>query len=527
MTYLPEADAGTDGHQFALNPTQGGQSSQTAVMVIVTQAGNTNSYTITVTRNPASTDASLAGLSLSDGDLSPAFDTATDTYTTTVPASTGWVTVTAAATFEGAQIDISPADANLLIAGHQVDLAASPNGADNGTTDIDVTVTAEDQTTTGTYRVTVTRPPATNFHGAARVINTRQLGLDWIRGIWSDGQTIFVANGHLFEFLPADIFAVDIATGTLVGDLGLGDNDKRKPSNFDYATDVCSDGESMWALDRWGAVFRHDLVAGEFYELAPGAGEEVFDSVSHYQDRGIRSESYGMWCDVADDDGGIIWVVNSGKSTTKVRAFDRDTGERLRESDIAIYRPVGGNVLDWGNYGANDMWSDGTTAWVVYRKHRLARAYDLDTGGRRSHLDLVFRDWNTGMTNPKGIWSDGGMMWISSFNLPYPRAWSPSRIFGYYLPTEAALASLSVSDADIGSFSPWDTSYTATVAGSTGTVTVEAAAQHDDASVVILPADADPVADGHQVSLENGDNTITITSGTYNHTMTYTVTVTR
>ena len=87
--------------------------------------------------------------------------------------------------------------------------------------------------------------------------------------------------------------------------------------------------------------------------------------------------------------------------------------------------------------------------------------------------------------------------------------------------------SLSVNDADIGSFSPWNTSYTATVASATDMVTVEAAAQHDDASVVILPADADPDADGHQVSLNTGDNTITVTSGTYNHTMTYTVTITR
>ena len=59
MAYLPATDADPDatGHQFALNPTQGGQPSQTAVMVTVTdEDSRTNSYTITVTRNPVRTN---------------------------------------------------------------------------------------------------------------------------------------------------------------------------------------------------------------------------------------------------------------------------------------------------------------------------------------------------------------------------------------------------------------------------------------------------------------------------------------
>ena len=51
VTYLPAGGAG----RFALNPTQNGQPSQTAVMVIVTQGDSVNRYTINVTRNPAST----------------------------------------------------------------------------------------------------------------------------------------------------------------------------------------------------------------------------------------------------------------------------------------------------------------------------------------------------------------------------------------------------------------------------------------------------------------------------------------
>ena len=553
MVVAPDADPGAAGHQVALNASTRHKPAQTVIVIAVSNSdGRLDSYTVTVTRavvpasddealsDPLSDDVSLAALSLSDGDLSPAFDTATNAYSTSVPASTGWVTVTAEATFDGAQADISPTDANPLQAGHQIDLAASPDGAADGSTNIDVTVTAEDQTTTGTYRVTVTRPPATSFRGTARVINTTSMGLGWIKSLWSDGRTLFVANVHSPFHRPGDIYKIDIATGERAGRLMLIERNEGLPYSpyiTDYSTDVWSDGESMWVLDRWGAVARHDLVDGEDYVLVQSQDEiEVaFDSVAEFRPPGVLdstrtdppSYSFGIW-----SDGEIMWVSNAGEHTTKVRAFTLATGEPVPDRDIAIQVPADPH-LNWGNYGVQDIWSDGTTMWVVYRTPRLARAYDLDTGDRRSHLDIDIAEVDGRIGNPRGLWSDGGMMWFTSFYIPpnsHPLISDgnpPSRIFGFYLPTEAALASLSVSDADIGSFSPWDTSYTATVVGTTETVTVEAAAQHDDASVVILPADADPDAEGHQVSLNTGDNTITVTSGTYNHTMTYTVTITR
>ena len=538
----PDADPRTDGHQVDVN----GDGTPTVVTVKVTAADKrtTNSYSVTVTRSePLSNDATLASLSLNDGDLSPDFDTATDAYSTSVPASTGWVTVAAEPTFDGAQAAISPPDANPLLEGHQVDLAASPNGADNGTTDIAVTVTAQDHTT-GTYNITVTRPPATNFHGAARVINTTDMGLAWTKGLWSDGRTLFVDTVNYRQHFPGDVYKIDIATGERVGRLKLIERKKGQPFSIyysDYPTDVWSDGESMWVLDRWGAVARHDLVAGEDYVLVQGTGiEPAFDSVEPYRPPGswnsnwyptgtevaINSYSFGIW-----SDGEIMWVSNAGEFTTKVRAFDLGTGDPMPDRDIAIQTPVG-RYLNW-NSGANDIWSDGTTLWVVYRQDQLIRAYDLASGGRRSHLDIATTGWDSRITTPRGLWSDGGMMWITSPHAPNnapPFTFTdnpPSRIVGFYLPTQAALGSLSVSDADIGTFSPWSTSYSATVADTTDTVTVEAAAQHNDASVVILPADTDPDTPEHQISLSPGENTITVTAGTYNHTMTYTITVTR
>ena len=407
-------------------------------------------------------------------------------------------------------------------------MAASPNGVDDGTSLISVVVTAADGVATSTYTVTVARSAATSFRTSTGIIDTRAVRLNQIKGLWSDGENLWVANHGYYQHdaFPGGIYGFDTGTGSLVHSLQqLSATD---PPAFDlyrlkdgtavlFPTDMWSDSNSMWVLTREGYVYRYDITTGESGTITLSGSELIIDSVGHFFPGlgGAGGVAAGMW-----SDGSIMWVANAGENMTKVRAFDITTGQRMRERDIAIYLPRRSPALSWNHNGANDIWSDGTTMWVVYRSDGMARAYDLSSGSRRSHLDIVFADWDTRITDPRGLWSDGGKMWVSS---PMLR----SRIFSFYLPTEAALGSLSFDGADIGTFSPWDTTYAATVAHTDETVTVDAAAQHDDASVTILPADADGSTEGHQVSLSTGDNTITITAGTASHTMTYTVAITR
>ena len=99
---------------------------------------------------PDSNNANLSGLSLSDGTLTPTFDSATDTYTAQVANSVAHITVTATADDDGATVAIAPADANSDTEAHEVSLGV-------GATTITVTVTAQDGATTRVYTVTVTR----------------------------------------------------------------------------------------------------------------------------------------------------------------------------------------------------------------------------------------------------------------------------------------------------------------------------------------------------------------------------------
>ena len=152
----PDADPDTAGHQVDLNVPEEGKSSQTAIVVVVTAGTRIDSYTVTVTRAAASrvglrnTDASLSGLTLSTGVLSPAFAAGTTSYTAAVGHNTAQVTIDAQSTDSGADVDITPDDADTTAGGHQVDLSSD-------TTAVTVEVTAADGTTTRTYTVRVHR----------------------------------------------------------------------------------------------------------------------------------------------------------------------------------------------------------------------------------------------------------------------------------------------------------------------------------------------------------------------------------
>ena len=101
-------------------------------------------------------DASLSGLALSQGRLNPAFASATTQYSASVGYTVSQITVTPSLNDAAASLAfLDPSDAALpdrdnLAAGHQVDLGVGENL-------FKVRVTAEDNLTTATYVVNVTR----------------------------------------------------------------------------------------------------------------------------------------------------------------------------------------------------------------------------------------------------------------------------------------------------------------------------------------------------------------------------------
>ena len=113
------------------------------VTVVAEDGTTTRTYTVTVTRTaaPLSEDATLRTLSLSGVDIG-AFAADTTAYAASVAHEVASTTLTATASHSAAVVTIAP--------GSEVSLAVGEN-------EIAVTVTAEDGSTTRSYRVTVTR----------------------------------------------------------------------------------------------------------------------------------------------------------------------------------------------------------------------------------------------------------------------------------------------------------------------------------------------------------------------------------
>ena len=110
----------------------------------------TNTYTLTVTRNPASTNAYLTNLVASAGTFSPTFASGTFSYSDSVPYSATNLTVTPTS---------ADGTATITVNGNPV-ASGNPSGATSlnvGANIITTVVTAQDMSTTNSYTLTVTR----------------------------------------------------------------------------------------------------------------------------------------------------------------------------------------------------------------------------------------------------------------------------------------------------------------------------------------------------------------------------------
>ena len=127
--------------------------------------------------------------------------------------------------------------------------------------------------------------------------------------------------------------------------------------------------------------------------------------------------------------------------------------------------------------------------------------------------------FKAGNSDPRGIRSDG--------EVAFGADEQDDRLYTHNIPDafDARLASLSLSDVEIGVFSPSRLTYTAIAETGAAMTTVEAIATQEAATVLVAPVDADSdVENGHQVALaRQTEITITLTSGDGSRTRSYRV----
>jgi len=135
--------------------------------LVTAEDGSTQTYTVTVTRQPASSVATLSGLTLSDGTLSPSFASATTDYTAGALYAVTNLNITAAC---------SDAYATLQVQNNSGGYTSATCGTAKsiplsvGANVININVTAQDGTTTQTYTLTFTRAPASTNSNLSTLI---------------------------------------------------------------------------------------------------------------------------------------------------------------------------------------------------------------------------------------------------------------------------------------------------------------------------------------------------------------------
>ena len=137
--------------------------SNTITTQVTAADGTLQTYTATVTRSvppPASSDATLVGIGLSNSRLSPAFSSGTIFYTSTVANNIPAIRVTPYASDANATIKVNgiPVASNAMSGAISVAVGSNP---------VTIVVTAEDGVATKTYTVDISRAPSANADLAA------------------------------------------------------------------------------------------------------------------------------------------------------------------------------------------------------------------------------------------------------------------------------------------------------------------------------------------------------------------------
>ena len=199
------------------------------------------------------------------------------------------------------------------------------------------------------------------------------------RGIWSDGDTMWVA-----DIADDKLYAYNMQTKARDADkdfdtlIGAGNNGP-------YG--IWSDGSTMWVTD----ISDNQIYAYKMSDTTRDSSKD-FD---------LSSDGYTQPYSIGSD-GTTFWVLSN--STKQIYAYNLSTRQRDSDNDI--------DYLAAENADPSGIWTDGTRLWVVDITDSKVYAYNLATQQRDSTKDI---DGLLAANNnsARDLWSDGSTMWIS------------------------------------------------------------------------------------------------------------------
>ena len=520
--------------------------------------GNAESLTSTATgaiAPPPSTDATLSSLSLSGVNFGT-FDSATTDYTASVSNDMTETTVTATPNDGGATYVI------------KLDGAADADGTVGlavGDNTIAIEVTAEDETTTQTYTVTVTRaeaPPSddatlsgltlsgVNFGAfdSATTEYTASVGNDvtetTVTATANDSGATYVVNldgaedadGTVDLAVGANAVSVVVTaedgqtTKTYTVTVTRGEAPPRLTAQFEDAP------ESHNGTDPF--TFRiafSEPIATSYVVVRDHALEVTGGTVAAAGRVDGRNDLW--WVRVQpDSDAGVTVVLPATEDCDAVGAICTVDGKRLSNRlELTVPGPqptlssdatLSGLALSSVDIGAFDPATAEYTASVGNEVTETTVTATANDGGAAYAIKLdgvADSDGTVPLAEGSNVitvevTSEDGTT-TQTYTVTVTRAEAPSS-------DDATLSSLALSGVNIGTFNSATTEYTASVENDVTETTVTATA-NDDGATYVVKLDGVEDADG-TVSLAVGPNVITVVvTAEDGNTRTYTVTVTR
>ena len=530
------------------------------IKVTAEDTTTTRTYTIAVTRaEPPSTDATLSALTLSGIDFG-SFSSTTTSYTASVENSVSQTTVTPTVNDSGASYVIKLG--GVTDSDGTVPLAVGSNV-------ITVEVTAEDESTTRTYTVTITRsaPPSTDATLSALTLS----GVNF--GTFAPGTTSYTARvansvsqttvtptvSHSGASYVIKVGGATDADGTVSLSVGSNVITVAVTAQDGNATRTYTVTVTRAAPLSTDATLRSLTLSGVDFGTFDSSTTTYSGQVANSVTRTIvtptvnhSGASYVIKLGgVTDADGIVSLSVGSNIIAIVVTAADDSTtriynvkvtrtseNEQPPRSDAPVTGelPTDDPKVNFRAPGYAHDWVD--IAWAVPRDRDITRyvaqRYEYSGDGfvsSGSGTDTRFE----GNTNGGDVHSlrnthvEAGTLYQYVLMLKNDGGTTiiEASTSVRTLSSDVTLSALVLTDVDLGTFDPATTDYAADVANDVLETTVTPTANHSGASYVIKLGGVE-AADG-EVSLEVGDNVITVevTAEDGETTLTYTVTIAR
>ena len=501
-------------------------------------------YTVTVTRAAASTDATLSALTLSGIDFGT-FASGTTSYSAQVANSVTQTTVTPT---------VNHSLASYVIKVGGVTDADGVTVLGVGRNVITVEVTAEDTTTTRTYTVTITRsaPPSTD----ATLSDLTLIGIDF--GTFDSttaSYTAAVANSvaqttvtpTVNDFLASYVIklggvtdsdgVIPLAVGSNVITVEVTAEDGNTSMTYTVTVTRAAPPSTDATLS---ALTLSGLDFGTFASGTTSYTSQVANSVSQTTVTPTVNHSGASYIiklgSATDADGVITLAVGSNVITVEVTAEDGSTtrtytvtvtrAEPTTPEQLSSDASLSSLTLSSVDFGRFDSTTTSYSAGVANSVSRTTvtptvsdsgASYVIKLDGATDADGVVALSVGSNVVTVEVTAEDGNTK--QTYTVTVTRTAPPS--------TDATLSSLALSDVDFGRFDSTTTSYSAGVANSVSRTTVTPRLSDSGASYVIK-LDGATDADG-VVALSVGSNAITVevTAEDVNTARTYTITIAR